>query len=85
MGCATPGHVYDDDKVSKIKKEVTTEADLLTWFGPASSRSMGPDGSKILAWKFAHKAARTGPAGNLQVHLDPEGRVRDYSASAGVR
>src|SRR5512145_1533910 len=43
VGCATPGRVYDDSKIAMIKKDATTEADLLAWFGPASSRTMGPD------------------------------------------
>jgi hypothetical protein len=52
FGCATAGRSYDDSKVAMIEKGVTTEAQLLEWFGPASSRSMAPDGSRTLRWNF---------------------------------
>jgi hypothetical protein len=86
LGCATPGRAYDDAKVAMIKKDVTTEVELLEWFGPASTRMMGPDGTKALSWTFlpaGGQAIRT--PGRLEVRLDTDGKVITYSGSAGLR
>lgn len=86
LGCASPGRPYDDGKVAMIKKGVTTEAELLDWFGPASNRMMGPDGTKKLSWSFSSGKGRAANAsGNLQVSLSTDGKVTAYSASAGPK
>ncbi len=85
MGCAAPGRTYDDRKVAMINRQSTTEADLLRWFGPANARKMGPDGSQFLSWRFERQSPRTGASPSLQVELDPDGRVRTYTASDGTR
>ena len=86
FGCATPGRTYDDARVAMIKKDVTTEAELLNWFGPANARTMAPDGTKMLSWRFSPGASHiTGTSGRLQVSLNAEGKVRDYSGSAGEK
>jgi hypothetical protein len=86
LGCTAPGRAYDDAKVALIKKDVTTEADLLGWFGPASTRAMAPDGTKMLSWKFPRGQGRgTGASGRLEVKLDTDGKVTAYSASAGAK
>jgi len=85
LGCATPGKVYDDSKVALIKKDTTTEKDLLDWFGPATTRNMSPDGSKALAWKFGAASAKSSSSGRLEVHLSPEGKVIAYSAASGKK
>ncbi len=86
VGCATPGRVYDDSKIAMIKKDVTTEADLLEWFGPANSRTMGPDGSRTLTWKFAPpKGATSGSAGRLEVRFNADGKVASYTATSGAK
>ena len=36
-----------------IKKDATTQSELVEWFGPPSSRTMEPDGGKVLTWRFA--------------------------------
>src|SRR6266403_220975 len=83
-GCATSGKVYDDGKVAMIKKDATTEAELLEWFGPATTRTMGPDGSKMLSWKLApSKSGLSGSSGTLEVRLGRDGKVDSYKASAG--
>ena len=87
VGCATccrdtSGQRYDDAKVAAIQRGVTTEAELVQWFGPPVSRLMGPDGAKGLNWKFAGQTACSGPSGKLEVRLDPQGKVVSYSASA---
>src|SRR5689334_18259691 len=84
FGCATPGRTYDDTRVAMMKKDVTTEAELLDWFGPANSRTMAPDGTKMLSWRFSPGPSHTtGSSSRLQVSLNAEGKVRDYSAAAG--
>ena len=86
LGCATPGRSYDDSKIAMIQREVTTEAQVLDWFGPPSSRSMGPDGSKALSWKFSPgKGRATSSPGRLEVRLGADGKVTTYSASASSK
>lgn len=86
IGCATPGRGYDDGKVAMIKKDVTTEAELVDWFGPVSTRSMAPDGTKTMAWKFSQGTGHpASSAGRLEVRLGTDGKVTAYSASAGSR
>ena len=86
LGCATPGRFYDDSKVAMIKKEATTEAELLDWFGPATTRTMGPDGSKALTWRFTPaKGATSASSGRLEVRFGADGKVTAYNASAGTK
>jgi hypothetical protein len=83
-GCATPGRTYDDNKIAMIKTDVTTAAELLQWFGPASSRTVGPDGTVELTWRFAPPAGgRTGSLATLAVRLGADGKVTRYSAANG--
>ena len=84
LGCTTPGRQYDDGRIAKIQKDVTTEAELVEWFGPASTRTMAPDGTKSLTWRLSsgrHPASK--PSGRLEVRLDRDGKVTAYSASSG--
>ena len=86
VGCTTPGHTgsgqaYDDHKIGMIKKDATTEADLIEWFGPPVSRSMASDGAKVLAWRFSSGHQPGVHAGHLEVRLDPNGKVMIYSAA----
>ena len=82
LGCATSGRVYDDSKVAMIKKDMTTEADLLEWFGPATSRTLDIDGGKMLTWHFAPaKFGGSGSSGRLSVKLGTDGKLTTYAAS----
>jgi hypothetical protein len=86
IGCATAGRVYDDSKVAGIKKDTTTEAELLEWFGPASSRTLDRDGSKTLTWRFPPaKVGGPGSSGALSVKLGPDGKVVSYTASGTTK
>ena len=86
IGCATASRPYDDSKIAMIKKDATTEADLLEWFGPATTRTMGPDGGKDLTWRFAPaKAGSAGSSGRLEVRFGANGKVTAYTASSGTR
>jgi hypothetical protein len=69
-----------------IQKDVTTEAELLEWFGPASTRTMAPDGAKALSWRFPPGAAHAaGSAGRLDVKLGTDGKVMAYSGAASAK
>jgi hypothetical protein len=86
VGCATTGQRYDDGKIARIKKDLTTEAELLDWFGPASGRTLLPDGSKTLNWKYPQAMGHsTGSPGRLEVRLGSDDRVTTYSATAGSK
>ena len=86
IGCATTSRPYDDSKVAMIKKDATTEAELLDWFGPAMSRTMAPDGGKVLTWRFAPvKAGTAGSSGRLEVRFGADGKVTAYTASSGTK
>ncbi len=83
VGCATQGRAtYDDSKVARIQKDVTTEAELVQWFGPPSARTLSRDGNKSLLWRFpsGHLGSH---AGSLSVNLDSSGKVVTYNASEG--
>lgn len=85
-GCTTPGRHYDDTTIARITRGTTTEAELVDWFGPPASRSMAPDGSKMMSWSFAHgQDAKSGAGGKLQVQLDKSGTVTSYTASNRTR
>ena len=77
IGCA--GRVYKDDVVALIRPGVTSEEQLLAWFGPATSRTLYADGAQLLTWDFNRG---TSDPGRLQVRLDPEAKVVTYSGSA---
>jgi len=77
IGCA--GKAYKDDVVALIRPGVTSEAQLLAWFGPATARTLYADGDQLLVWDFKRG---TGDPGRLQVRLDPEAKVVTYSGSA---
>jgi len=82
LGCATARPHYDDGKVALIQKDVTTETDLVRWFGPANARALSGDGSKTLRWTFGPAmGANHSPGGNLNVNLTPDGKVLSYAAS----
>jgi hypothetical protein len=69
-----------------IRKNATTETELLEWFGPASSRTMEGDGRKTLSWKFPARTANgRGSSGTLQVRLGEDGKVIGYTAAAGAK
>ena len=86
LGCATSRRTYDDTKVAMIQKDVTTEVELLAWFGPASTRTMGSDGAKALSWRFSpEKGHAPGSSGRLDVKLGTDGKVIAYSGSAGSK
>ena len=85
-GCATSGRTYDDNKIAMIRRDVTTEADLLLWFGPPSSRNVASDGTAELTWRFAPPAGgRTGSLATLAVRIGADGKVARYSAANGTK
>lgn len=81
-GCAISSKDYDDSKLTLIKKDITTEVELLNWFGPASTRDMSDDGLKELTWIFS---TGFGSPGKLNVHLNADGKVISYTATSDIR
>jgi hypothetical protein len=86
-GCAPPGRDYDDSKLAMITKDVTTETELLKWFGPATTRDMSQDGTKELTWILSSNFGSSGfgSPGKLNVFLSADGKVISYTATADTR
>ena len=85
-GCVSVGKDFDEANVSRIQKGVTTESDLVSWFGKPSNRVTTSDGKVALMWAHytsqgfvsTHSTSKT-----LTVTLGPDGKVQDYSLSGG--
>jgi hypothetical protein len=72
---------YADQSIARIKRGVTTEAQLLEWFGPPEKRNAAPDGRRDLSWSFAPTFnSASGQAAALHVSLAANGSVDAYSA-----
>jgi hypothetical protein len=82
VGCAS-SNTYDDRKISLITKDTTTEAQLVEWFGSATTRVLSQDGTKVLTWTFP--ARGTTPSGRLEARISSDGKVTAYNASSGVK
>jgi len=80
------GKDFNEANVSKIQKGITTESDLIAWFGKPSNRVTTSGGRVSLMWAHytsqgfvaAHSTSKT-----LTVTLGPEGKVEDYTLSGG--
>jgi len=80
------GQDFNEANVSNIQKGITTESDLVAWFGKPSNRVTTSDGKVSLMWAHytsqgfvaAHSTSKT-----LTVTLGPDGKVADYSLSGG--
>ena len=57
-GCASTGTNFDESKVSQIKKDQTTEADLVQMFGQPENRSVNSEGQTILTWIYAQSEVK---------------------------
>ena len=78
-GVGDSGAQYDDERIAKIRRSLTSEAELLDWFGPPESRELKPDGRRRLSWIF-HARAGEPVSGELAVSLAPDGKVEAYAA-----
>jgi hypothetical protein len=83
FGCSTPPKRYDDSKIALITKGATTEAQVVEWFGPPTTRALSPDGSKILTWRFGPRDVRSPDSGTLDVRFGTDGKLISYSAASG--
>jgi hypothetical protein len=54
--CASVGTPIATQNISKIKKGVTTEADLVRMFGPPTDKTLNSNGQIMIAW--VHSAAQ---------------------------
>jgi hypothetical protein len=82
VGCsASMGHKIDDARVKDIKNCVTTEKDLLAWFGAPSQRG-SQNGMPTMQWMYSKTTAGFGTGSveqqNLVVVLNPAGKVVQY-------
>ena len=81
--CATVGKEISEQKVSQIKKGVTTEQTLVNEFGKPYAETVDSDGNKSLVWTYAHATAfSAGQGKSLSVKLDKNGVVENYALSS---
>lgn len=81
-GCATVGTEISDQKISQIKKGLTTEKILRSDFGKPYAETLDSDGKKSLVWTYAHANGFTvGQGTSLSVKLDKQGVVENYAVS----
>lgn len=64
IGCMTytQGTRIDESQVSKIKKGVTTRAEIEAMLGPAENVVMMGDGKRMMEYRFMERSAATSPA-----------------------
>jgi len=81
------GKDFDEGNIAKIQKGVTTEADLVAWFGQPSSRLNTSDGTITLMWSHYRSSYRVVTAHTtgktLTVTLGADGTVTSFSSSGG--
>ena len=93
-GCASVGKPVVTQNIPKIKRGVTTEADLVRMFGAPTTKTLNANGNVIMIW--AHSAAQAKGASfipfagpfiggtNVQVQqltvlLNSKGTVQNYT------
>ncbi len=96
--CATAtfstGRDFDTSKVAQIEKSKTTAAELVTWFGPTTQKSVATDGSEVWTWFFTQSKShaqsyiismdvKTQTAGKKLAATLRDGIVQTYSFSEG--
>ncbi|MFS7357641.1 hypothetical protein [Rahnella inusitata] len=82
-GCATVGNQITDQQVSQIQKGVTTEQNLINYFGKPYAVIVDAEGNKSLVWTYAQATAFTvGQGRSLSVKLDKSGIVENYILSS---
>src|SRR6266567_2168249 len=92
--CASVGNNFDETRVSRIEKGVTTESDLIRMFGPPNNRTVNGNGTRVLEWTYVASQVKAESfipyAGsfmggtdsahkNMRVTLNASGRVTDYT------
>ena len=60
VGCSstTSGNKIDRDRLTDIKKGVTTRAEVEAMFGPPASLSIAPDGKRMAFWQYTEAEGR---------------------------
>jgi hypothetical protein len=92
-GCASVGTPIAKQNIPKIRKGVTTEAELVQMFGPPMDKSLSTNGKTVDTWTYSAAQAKgtsfipfAGPfvggtnmqLDKLQAILGKDGRVEDY-------
>jgi hypothetical protein len=98
VGCMSVGTNIDTSKISKIKKGVTTEADLLNLFGEPNQQSVSGNGLQTMEWTYVQSnitaqsfipvvgdvfGGAKSANKSLRVTLGGNGKVQDFSANFG--
>ena|ERR1700720_754222 len=56
VSCASAGTPNATQNIAKIKKSITTEADLVRMFGSPSNKTLNSNGNVVMSW--VHSAAQ---------------------------
>lgn len=98
-GCGTTGQKVEHDKVSQIKKGVTTRAEVETLLGSPTNVMIVGNGKRVMSYQYWESKAKPGmfiPYANLvvggsnsrqqmlQIMLDEKNIVEDYEFSDRV-
>ncbi len=93
-GCASVGKEIQTDKVGQIKKDVTTEQEVLALLGTPMTKTMGSDGKIIMLYQYTkvkNKAANFIPVAGLllggmdmrtqmlTIVVSKDGKVENYT------
>ena len=79
-GCVSGGARYDQSAIGRIKPGVTTEQELVAWFGkPYRHDSLGNGRVKIV-WQYTRVGVAVGivEQHELFVTMRPDGRVESF-------
>jgi outer membrane protein assembly factor BamE (lipoprotein component of BamABCDE complex) len=94
-GCATAtnvvGRPIPQENVSRIKKGVTTQENILAWFGEPYTVTINEKGETIFSYTYIIATATCNPGGcksegtqqMLMITINPNGKVISFSNTAG--
>ena len=77
-GCASVGTPMDPAVLARIKPGVTTEAEMLQWFGSPKSKTLDTTGNLVLTWYYI-RVSSSMKQQVLSVLFNPDGIVEKYT------
>lgn len=77
--CSSIGTNFDEKKVQNIHEGVTTKADLISYFGEPTTRTVVAEGKEIYGWNYTHANAFGKGSGKTLVVKILNGKVKSYS------
>ncbi|NIG74942.1 hypothetical protein F3J34_15215 [Klebsiella sp. Ap-873] len=79
--CASVGSNFDEGQIGNIRKGITTEHEVISYFGKPMSESVDSEGNKVLVWSYSHANAFGSATGKtLMVQLSND-KVKNYTVS----